>query len=255
MEPTNLLGQVALDSRPMFNGEYKAFVTLLGMQKTNNGFLSIGARDDEFYLDLLAGIKCILVEPDQESAEPLIKYVNKWSIPSVIVEVIGIHPWQSSVDINNHGSIFNRKSQGDVLEALQQGIIVCPYTEHAIRNNTYEKSSFCLRAPCISPSQLLDKHSFLPDFVKIDIEGAESIIIENLFQNNIFPNFIQYEYGVTWFHAGESLSRLYQLSSNYYHYIITKKGILYVEEPPKEYFYSNWIASKYYLGHILEFRV
>jgi FkbM family methyltransferase len=237
-----------LDSRPMFNGEYRCFIKILQLKPNIDGFLSIGAREDSFYLDLLCHKKCVLVEPEDKSASELEKYINKWELPNKFVERNGIHPSESVINVSEFGSIYPRKSLHETKLALDSGIVICPYTKRDIDRGSYREGTTVFRSSCIKPLELLSKYQITPDFLKIDVEGAEKIIIEDLVNSGIRPSFVQYEYGVTWFHAGVSMASLFSCMPNYYHYIITPSLMRLVTNPVSQYFYANLVASSCYLG-------
>lgn len=58
----------------MFNGEYRSFIKILQLEEGLDSFLSIGAREDNFYLDLMPHKRCVLVEPDIQAAAALDTY-------------------------------------------------------------------------------------------------------------------------------------------------------------------------------------
>ena len=74
------------------------------------------------------------------------------------------------------------------------------------------------------------------------------MIIESLMSSQVRPSFVQYEYGVTWFHAGVSMESMFSCMPNYYHYILSPAKMTYVANPIPQYFYGNFIASRFFLG-------
>ena len=230
------------DSRPMCNGEHRAFIKLDSICGGISRFLDIGARKDYFYIDWLYDEKCLLIEPDKKYADELVQYINVNNLSDKIVAKEGLHPSESLISIYDTGSMFPRKSLKEVEAALSSNIIFCPETRNLIKSGRYQDSSIKLNAPCISPSDLLIKYNFDPSYVKIDIEGGEFIIIEDLLKSS-HPDFVQYEYGVTWFHAGAAHSAMFDLMPNYYHYILTPRKMLLLDAPLGQFFYANIIAS------------
>jgi FkbM family methyltransferase len=245
---TDQFAVIELDSRPMFNGEYRSFIKILQLKPNLDGFLSIGAREDNFYLDLLCHKKCVLVEPEDKSASVLEKYINKWALPNKFVERNGIHPSKSVISVNEFGSIYPRKSLLEIRSALDSGLIICPITKQHIEEGNYREGAATFSCPCIKPIELLSKYQLSPDFLKVDVEGAERLIIEDIIKAGIRPSFIQYEYGITWFHAGETMAAIFSCMPNYYHYILTPNKMRLITTPVPQYFYANFVASSYYLG-------
>lgn len=239
---------IVLDSRPMFNGEYRAFIKVLQLMPRLDGFVSIGAGEDNFYLDMLYDKKCVLVEPDDKSADELQKYITNWAFQDKYIERNGIHPSSSSISVTQYGSIFPRKSLSETKQALDSGLIICPYTKHDIDRGSWQQGSQMFASACITPKNLIEKYNIQPEFIKIDVEGAEKMIIESLISSQILPSFIQYEYGVTWFHAGVSMESMFSCMPNYYHYILSPAKMTYVAKPIPQYFYGNFIASRFFLG-------
>ena len=99
---------------------------------------------------------------------------------------------------------------------------------------------------------MLLRYGFDPSFVKIDIEGGEYLVIKGLLESAT-PDFVQYEYGATWFHAGVAHEEMFELMSDYYHYILTPRKMFLLERPLRQYFYANVIASRYYFGKELAY--
>jgi len=244
---------ITLDSRPMFNGEYRAFMKILRLMPGLNNFVSIGAREDNFYLDLLYDKKCVLVEPDTNHANKLERYIRDWAFNDKYVERHGVHPSHSSVKITEYGSVFTRKSFSETKQAIDSGLIICPHTKHEIEKGAWHQGTYNLECSCITPRDLMHKYSIMPEFIKIDVEGAEAMIIKALMLERAQPTFIQYEYGATWFHAEESLTSLFACTPDYYHYVITPTKMNLVTNPAKQYFYANFIASRFFLGEDVPF--
>jgi FkbM family methyltransferase len=250
---TNPFEGIVLDSRPMFNGEYRAFIRVLQLMPRLDGFISIGAREDSFYIDMLYDRKCILVEPNEKSADDLQRYITKWAFQNKYIERNGIHPTDSSISVTQYGSIFPRKSLYETKQALDSGVIVCPYTKRDIDQGSWEQGSQMFHSNCISPRHLIEKYSLAPEFIKIDVEGAEKMIIESLISSGTRPSFIQYEYGVTWFHAGVTMESMFTSMPGYYHYVLSPSKMTHIVNPSPQYFYCNFLASRFFLGEEVAF--
>jgi len=241
-----------LDSRPMFNGEYRSFIKILQLKESLDSFLSIGAREDNFYLDLMPHKRCVLVEPDIQAAAALDTYIKQWAMPNKSIDSSCIYQaGGAQIPIYSNGSIFRCRPIDEMTNALESGLVICPYTKAAIATGLYSRGDVQIIADSISLLQLLEKHNINPEFVKIDVEGAEKDLIESLMSANVKPSFIQYEYGATWFHAGHTMNSLFQVTNDYYHYIITPKQMILLDKPPQKYFYANFLASRRFLGQII----
>lgn len=237
----------------MFNGEYRSFIKILQLEENLDNFLSIGAREDNFYLDLLCSKRCLLVEPDINAAVALDTYIKQWAMPNKTLDSSCIYQENSQIPIYSNGSIYRNRPLDEIINALKSGLVICPYTQAAIASGLYSRGDVSIHANSISPLQLLQKHNLNPEFIKVDVEGAEKNIIESLMKANIRPPYIQYEYGVTWFHAGVTMAEMLQVTDDYYHYIIAPKHMILLDKPLKEYFYANILASKRFLGKIIPF--
>ena len=231
----------------MCNGEHRSFIYIDNICGRVPGFLDIGAHGDFFYVDWLHDQRCLLVEPTTSSAENLVQYITKKNFSNKFVSIEGLHPTQKSVSIYETGSMFPLKPVSEVKDALARNLIVCPHTVNLIDRGLYQRSSIRINAPCVSPKDLLLKYNFEPTFVKIDIEGGEFLVVKNLL-NSAQPDFVQYEYGIPWFHADVAHKAMFELMSHYYHYILTPRKMYLLESPLSQYFYANIIASRFYLG-------
>ena len=238
---------IRLDCRPIFNGEHRSFIYIDNICDRIPAFLDIGAHRDFFYIDWLYDQKCLLVEPTETSARELVQYINKVSFSEKFVSFDGLHPSKNSVSIHENGSMFPLKPLSVVKDALENDLIFCASTINLINNGLYKQSDIRVNAPCISPKDLISKYDIQPSFVKIDIEGGEFLIVKDLLSSTR-PDFVQYEYGVPWFHADVTHHAMFDLMSDYYHYILTPRKMFLLESPLSQYFYANIIASRFYLG-------
>ncbi len=237
-----------IDARPMFNGEYKAFLKVLSINPGLENFLSIGAANDQFYLNLIPHSKCVLVEPDNSASNLLHEYICEFGMQNKFIERQAIHPEKEIVNISKKGSIYKRRPLEEVIEAIEDGLYFCPYIIEAINNGRYDQTETAFECKCIKPSELLKRYKLKPDFIKIDVEGAEFIIIKSLMYEDINPIFIQYEYNTTWFDANVKHKKMFDILDNYYHYEIRPDCMILNSQPINHYIYTNFLASRQYLG-------
>lgn len=234
----------------MFNGEYSCFLKIKQIERTLDNLMIIGAARDYFYLDMMCEKQCLLVEPSLNSANDLSAYIRKQAMPHKAVANVGMHPVLQEVEIYTGSSIYKRKEISETKQAIDSGLIFCPTTSQLIKSEKYLASQVIGKAQCISPNALLDLVKFFPDYIKIDIEGAEFLVIKEILKTHL-PNFIQYEFGVPWFHADVTHDQIVDALPSYYHYIIGPKEMKLIDTPLTQYFYANIIASRFYLGKSL----
>ena len=236
------------DSRPMFNGEYRAFLAIDRLFGYIDNFISVGARGDRFYLDTIPKSRCVFVEPDLTAAQELNSYASGFNITNKYIETHGLHPTLPTASITEFGSIYIRKSLYLIKEAIASGVICCPYVMNEVENGSWKEGAYKFEAPCITPAELLKKFSIDPYYIKIDVEGAEVMIIDSFLKAGASPSFIQYEYGVPWFHGNIKMQDMFDCTPGYYHYVIKEDRMILVERPVRQYFYANMVASRRYLG-------
>ena len=245
MDAEKILSKITYEPRSQFNGELKAFLRINSMQ-TVKRFLDIGASYDFFYLDILYDKRCWLVEPNMDYAKALLWHCRKYRMPKKIVYFKGLHPTKKLVDLWD-GSVYPRKPVSEICEALESKLILSTALEIAIKNGSYKESKKSMTVECTTPSELLSICEKGPDYFKMDVDGCEVLLADDI-MNKISPNFFQYEYDLSWYHADAKHSEMMKICSNYYHYIITPNSLIHIEKPFDQYFYANFIASKEYLG-------
>lgn len=135
-----------------------------------------------------------------------------------------------------NGSMLNSFFHRTVIEQLQ----TAQYNHSIIQIYTASLDDFCI----------INKINHI-DFLKIDTEGAELLILKGarqLLSNNKIKN-IQFEYGGTYPDAGITLKEVYDLLTfyNYALFRILPHGLLCIphwDSSLENYQYSNYFATK-----------
>ena len=132
------------DSRPEFNGEFKAFITLSTIFDLE--FICVvGARDDFFYLQSSPSSTFLLIEPSITDLEKLKSYTIKKGYSQVYLTDSCI--WSEKgrkIELYPGGTCYPISNQNEYESALSSGKIIDPYYKREscyIRN---KEDTYCI---------------------------------------------------------------------------------------------------------------